>query len=152
LDLGELTRGRCSSRELRSHRSNRCLSLIWPVQTLSWVLLKWTSWRVPYCLMLLLIRVWFSLELGRLGWHIWDFHAQTGLTGELHQPDWCRGFSVGIAKSCSGDPAQDRGWPGASPAAESGRSNRDWSDWCRWPVSPVLVSSCSSWFSRCVLE
>jgi hypothetical protein len=33
LDLGELTRGCCSSQELRSHRSDRCLSPVWPVQT-----------------------------------------------------------------------------------------------------------------------
>jgi hypothetical protein len=32
------------------------------------------------------------LELGRSVWWIWDFLAWTGLTGELHRPDWCRGL------------------------------------------------------------
>jgi hypothetical protein len=33
MDLGELTRGCCSSRELRSHPSDWCLSPVRPVQT-----------------------------------------------------------------------------------------------------------------------
>jgi hypothetical protein len=39
-----------------------------------------------------LFRVWFSLELGRSVWWIWDFLAWTGLTGELHHPDRCSGL------------------------------------------------------------
>jgi hypothetical protein len=76
------------------------------------------------------------LELGRLVSWIWDFQTRTGLTGELHRPDRCRGFSVEVIKSCRGDPV------------------------CLWWVSgdPALtgmtgvVSSCSSCLFRCVLE
>jgi hypothetical protein len=75
LDSWGLTRGHCSSRELRSHQPDQCLSPVWPVQTLCWVLLGWTSWWVPYCLVLLLFRVWPDLGLGRSIWWIWDFLA-----------------------------------------------------------------------------
>jgi hypothetical protein len=65
----------CSSREPRSDQSDWCLSPAWPVLTLDWILLGWTCWRVPWCLVWLLFRVWFSLELGWLGSWIWCFLA-----------------------------------------------------------------------------
>jgi hypothetical protein len=44
------------------------------------------------------------LELRRLVSWIWGFQAKTGLTGELHRPDRCRGLSVEIVRSCPGVP------------------------------------------------
>jgi hypothetical protein len=38
---------------------------VWPEQTLCWVLLGWTSWCVPCCLVLLFFWVWSILGLGR---------------------------------------------------------------------------------------
>jgi hypothetical protein len=99
------------------------------VKTPCLVLLWWTSWWVPCCPVLLLFEVWFSLELSRSVWWIWDFLAWTGLTGELHHCYQCRGLLWKF----------------------SDFSSRDWSDRCCSPVWPVLCSgarvACSTAFS-----
>jgi hypothetical protein len=51
-----------------SHWSDRCLSPVWPVQTPVGFLLVWTFEWVRCCPVLLLFRVWVSLELDRTVW------------------------------------------------------------------------------------
>jgi hypothetical protein len=89
LDLGELTRGCCSSRAAQA-------TPVWPVlltgltgATLGGFLLGWTSGCVRCCPVFRLFRVWVSLEVGRPVWWFGGFQALTGLTGVLHRPDRC---------------------------------------------------------------
>jgi hypothetical protein len=62
LDLGELTRGCCSSRELRPHRSDRCLSPVLTGADPSWVFARVNVWVIS-----LLSRVAAVSSLGQFG-------------------------------------------------------------------------------------
>jgi hypothetical protein len=66
LDLGELTRGSCSSPSGPAWP-------VWPVQRLCGFCLGWTSGWVRCCPVLLLFPLSFNLELGRPIWWIWGF-------------------------------------------------------------------------------
>jgi hypothetical protein len=76
------------------------------------------------------------MELGRLVIWNWDFQAQSGLTGELHRPDRCRGFQwklpspAWVTRCVSGRcrvfrrrGQEDPTWTGLTGAG-------DRSDWC----------------------
>jgi hypothetical protein len=73
-----------------SHRSDRCKPLLGFSQVNVW-------------LSSLLSRVSTVSSLGLFGarWAclvFWGFLAWTGLTGVLHLPDWCKGYSVEISR------------------------------------------------------
>jgi hypothetical protein len=84
--------------ELRSHRSDQCLSLVWPVQTP----VEFCSGEclgqfdvVPCCCCFKFGSVWSSVCLfGRFGVSL----SWTGLTGELHQPDRCSGLFAEVPR------------------------------------------------------
>jgi hypothetical protein len=89
---GSWPTGPIHPRAAQPDRSDRCSSPVWPVQRLCGFCLRWTCRWVRCCPVLLLFRVWVSLELGRPVWWIWGFLASTGLTSELHRPDRCSGL------------------------------------------------------------
>jgi hypothetical protein len=76
--------------------------------------------------MLMLFCVWFSLDLGRTVWWIWDFLSWTGLTGKLHWPDRCRDLLWKFSVQCHG----------ARVACSTTFSSR-----CRWLLVPRVSST-----------
>jgi hypothetical protein len=155
LDLGELTRGCCSSRRAQ-------VTPIWPVPLTgltgadsSWVLLGWTFGCVCCCPMLLLFQVWVSLELGRPVWWIWGFPG-------LNRSDRCRGLFVEVPRFHQLGLVWPVALTGLTGVGQWGSSwcsaafSGPWS-WLLVPrasSTPVAVWSCLTWVvsQRRVLE